>query len=101
MLGFFSPAGSLGGSFLCGDFPEAMLTSDYYVSPLAVVASWVDAAMTDEAGVPAALGPIGLEGVSNFADFYWGKGYGVGPSIPNNLIKGWWYVVGDQTQFDY
>jgi hypothetical protein len=98
MTGFFSPAGSIGGYFLCGDFPDEMLISpdieSQFSQPLTVVAAWMDAAISDNVGVPAAMGPIGPKGVHDFFDFYWGHGYGVGPSIPNSLITGWWYIVG-------
>jgi hypothetical protein len=37
------------------------------------------------------MGPINVDGISDFNDYYWGKGP-VGPSIPQAQIRGWWYV---------
>jgi Family of unknown function (DUF6345) len=91
MFGFFSPASDLEIG-LCVDFPGDMLGIN--TKPEFIVEAWVDAAISDDVGVPAAMGPIGPGGVNDFTDFYWGRGDGVGPSIPNSLITGWWYVIG-------
>ncbi len=100
MTGFFNDASSLEIQF-CGDFPHYMLVSENNFPPLTVVAAWVDTAISDNVGIPAAIGPIGPEGVNNFFDNYWGRGgFGVGPSIPANLITGWWYVVGANVAFN-
>jgi hypothetical protein len=101
MTGFFNDGSSLEIQF-CADFPHNMLVSENNFPPLTVVAAWVDTAISDSAGVPAAIGPIGPEGVNNFFDCYWGCdcGWGVGPSIPSNLITGWWYVLGANVVFN-
>lgn len=100
MTGFFNDASSVEVQF-CGDFPYNMLVAEStYFPPLTVVAAWVDAAISDGVGIPAAIGPIGPEGVNNYYDYYWGRGAGVGPSIPATLITGWWYIVGAQVVFN-
>jgi hypothetical protein len=100
MTGFFNPASSLEIQFFA-DFPYNMLVAENnYFPPLTVVTAWVDTAISDGAGIPAAIGPIGPEGVNNYYDYYWGRGAGVGPSIPAGLITGWWYIVGAQVVFN-
>ena len=94
MTGFFTPASALAIG-LCADFPGGMLGVLDNNPPLTIVEAWVDAAISDDAGIPAAMGPVGPNGVLDFMDYYWGKGP-VGPSIPTGLIKGWWYIAPDQ-----
>jgi Family of unknown function (DUF6345)/Putative Ig domain len=48
----------------------------------------------------AAMGPVGTNGVSDFHDYFPGKG-NMGPSIPPSQLTGWWYlntIVGHTTQ---
>jgi hypothetical protein len=58
-----------------------------------IVSAWMSASdITQITGIqPAALGPIGPEGVSDLADYYWGKG-DVGPTIPAGQTTGYWYL---------
>ena len=99
MTGFFNDASPLEIQF-AADFPHEMLVSQNNFPPLTVVAAWVDTAISDNVGIPAAIGPIGPEGVNDFFDCYWGRGWGVGPSIPAGLITGWWYVLGANVVFN-
>jgi len=64
-----------------------------------VVQSWLSATDATDIGTAAAMGPMtnvdqGVTlGVCNYGDFYWGRGP-VGPTIPRNMIHGWWYIRG-------
>jgi len=56
--------------------------------------------MSNNMGTPAAMGPVfNLEyegrtvSICDYFDYYWGKGP-VGPTIPQSLINGWWYIQG-------
>ncbi len=94
MTGFFTDASGIAIDF-CADFPGGMLGLLDNTPPLTIVAAWVDAALADDVGIPAAMGPVGPDAACDFLDFYWGKG-SVGPSIPKSLIQGWWYIFPDQ-----
>ena len=68
--------------------------------PVTIVQSWLSAANATDIGTAAAMGPItniDVDGVTigvwNYGDYYWGKGP-VGPTIPRNMIDGWWYIQG-------
>jgi hypothetical protein len=68
--------------------------------PMTIVQSWLNAANATDIGTPAAMGPITnvdvrgtTVGVCDYADYYWGRG-AVGPTIPRNMIDGWWYIKG-------
>jgi hypothetical protein len=68
--------------------------------PQTIVQAWLNAANATDIGTPAAMGPIvNLDllgttlGISDYADYYWGKG-AVGPTLPQELINGWWYIKG-------
>ena len=68
--------------------------------PQTIVQSWLSAANATDIGTAAAMGPItnidvgGVTiGVCDYSDYYWGKGP-VGPTIPRNMIDGWWYIQG-------
>ena len=68
--------------------------------PQTIVQSWLSAANATDIGTAAAMGPItniDVEGVTigvcDYGDYYWGKGP-VGPTIPRNMIDGWWYIRG-------
>jgi hypothetical protein len=104
MIGFFTTASDAGVGF-AGDFPGNMLGAGGH-SPQTVVQSWINAALSDHMGTPAAMGPIYNIKVQGFdfpfydyGDHYWGKG-SVGLTIPPSLVNGWWYVKGtDSVQF--
>ena len=67
--------------------------------PQTIVQSWLSATRATDIGTAAAMGPmtnvdVGVTlGVCNYGDYYWGKGP-VGPTIPRNMIHGWWYIQG-------
>jgi hypothetical protein len=68
--------------------------------PMTIVQSWLNAANATDIGTAAAMGPITnvdvrgtTVGVCDYADYYWGRG-AVGPTIPRNMIDGWWYIKG-------
>ncbi len=70
------------------------------IEPQTIVQAWLNAANATDIGTPAAMGPItNIEvlgttiGVSDYGDYYWGKG-AVGPTIPRNIIDAWWYIKG-------
>jgi hypothetical protein len=71
-----------------------------FFQPHTIVQSWLNAANATDIGTPAAMGPITnvnvrgtTVGVCDYADYYWGRG-AVGPTIPRNMIDGWWYIKG-------
>jgi Family of unknown function (DUF6345) len=83
----------------CFDFPLNFL-GFFILPPQTIVQAWLNAANAANIGTPAAMGPIfnidlfGLTlGISDYGDHYWGKG-AVGPTIPQDLINGWWYIKG-------
>ena len=67
--------------------------------PQTIVQSWLSATDATDIGTAAAMGPmtnvnVGVTlGVCNYGDYYWGRGP-VGPTIPRNMIHGWWYIQG-------
>jgi len=85
------------------DFVRNFLGAKFWFidfEPQTIVQSWINAANATDIGTPAAMGPVtnieirGLTlGVSDFGDYYWGRG-GVGPTIPRNAINAWWYIKG-------
>jgi hypothetical protein len=83
------------------DFPLGFLGLPLFgLEPQTIVQAWLNAANATDIGTPAAMGPIvnvdvlGITlGISDYADHYWGKGT-VGPTIPQALINGWWYIKG-------
>ena len=95
LLAFHTEA--LDSNSFCFDFPLGFL-GFLFLPPQTIVQSWLNAANAAGIGTPAAMGPIfnidvlGITfGVSNYGDYYWGKG-SVGPTIPRQLINGWWYI---------
>ena len=91
LTGFNSGEAVADGSFEY-NFAHLMLGSQY-LPPLPIVGSWFLAAAFagyDGHGFPAAMGPIGPSAISDYTDYYWGKG-AVNPTIPPAQIKGWWY----------
>ncbi|PMD33416.1 hypothetical protein L207DRAFT_518185 [Hyaloscypha variabilis F] len=99
LLGFETEASDNGVGFMT-DFPDNILGASS--SPQTIVQGWLNAAISNQMGTPAAMGPIhnvtlfgGLFkfGISNYEDYYWGKGT-LGPNISQAEINGWWYVQG-------
>lgn len=97
ILGFETEASDNGVGFMT-DFPGNILGATS--APQTVVQGWLNAAMSNQMGTPAAMGPIRnvqvLDfhfGISNYGDYYWGKG-SVGPNISQAQINGWWYIQG-------
>jgi hypothetical protein len=96
MLGFETNASDNGVGFMT-DFPGNILGA---TPPQTVVQGWLNAAIANQMGTPAAMGPIfnldilGITlGIYNYNDHYWGKGT-VGPNILQSMIDGWWYIQG-------
>jgi hypothetical protein len=105
LLGFETEASDAGVGFM-SDFPANILSGvtlplfGSLFPPQTIVQGWLNAAIANQMGTPAAMGPLrnvttdnGTIGISNFTDFYWGKGP-VGPSIDRSQINGWWYIQG-------
>lgn len=97
LLGFETTASDNGVGFMT-DFPENILGTTS--SSQTVVQGWLNAAISNQMGTPAAMGPIQnvqirrlTFGISNYGDFYWGKG-SLGPNISQSEINGWWYIQG-------
>jgi Family of unknown function (DUF6345) len=109
LLGFETEASDAGIGFM-NDFPANILG---YLSisifgetlylpqpPQTLVQGWLNAAIANQMGTPAAMGPIwNLDigeislSICDYPDYYWGKGT-VGLNIPQSLINGWWYIQG-------
>jgi len=105
MLGFETTASDNGVGFMT-DFPFNILGFTFpglgieVFPPQTVVQGWLNAAIANQMGTPAAMGPIcnididgATFGITNYNDFYWGKGP-VGPTLDTSLINGWWYIQG-------
>jgi hypothetical protein len=104
LLGFETTASDAGVGFMT-DFPMNILgftfePFGYLWQPQTIVQGWLNAAIANQMGTPAAMGPIwnveivGLPlAICDYSDYYWGKGT-VGPNIPQSLINGWWYIQG-------
>jgi hypothetical protein len=102
MLGFYSNASDAGVGFMT-DFPYFILGLNLgfiVIPPQTIVQGWLTSAMANNMGTPAAMGPVyNLEyegqmvSICDYFDYYWGKGP-VGPTIPQLLINGWWYIQG-------
>jgi hypothetical protein len=100
LLAFHTEAGD--SHSFCSDFPVGFLglSSIFTFAPRTIVQSWLSAADATNIGTAAAMGPITnvtvggrTYGVSDYGDFYWGKG-SVGPTISRQQINGWWYIRG-------
>jgi hypothetical protein len=108
LLGFETEASDAGIGFM-SDFPANILgyvsvsifgTTLYLPSPpTTIVQGWLNAAITNQMGTPAAMGPINGS-ICDYWDFYWGKG-SVGPNIPQSEITGWWYIQGTGPMQDF
>ena len=94
------PAGQSGARTVLGRLPPRVLAFGTLYPAQTIVQGWLNAAIANQMGTPAAMGPIlnlDIDGVSfaicDYPDYYWGKGT-VGPNIPQSLINGWWYIQG-------
>jgi hypothetical protein len=67
--------------------------------PTTIVQGWLSAAISNNMGTPAAMGPINGD-ICDYWDYYWGKGP-VGPNIPQSQITGWWYIQGTGPMQDF
>lgn len=102
MLGFYTTASDAGVGFMT-DFPLFILGFQFLfidLQPQTIVQGWLNSAIGNNMGTPAAMGPVlNVEyqgqtvGICDYDDYYWGKGP-VGPTIPQSLINGWWYIQG-------
>jgi uncharacterized protein DUF6345 len=100
LLGFETNASDNGVGFMT-DFPANILGPVFGLfPPLTIVQGWLSAAISNQMGTPAAMGPIHnvdgkktTSGIWDYTDYYWGKGP-VGPNLPQSLINGWWYIQG-------
>jgi Family of unknown function (DUF6345) len=99
VLAFHTEA--LDSNSFVSDFSLGFLGFPLFFEPQTIVQAWLNAANATNIGTPAAMGPIvnidvlGITlGISDYADYYWGKGT-VGPTIPQELINGWWYIRGN------
>ena len=97
LLAFTDVALDDNGTNFMLDFPANILGTTS--SPQTIVQGWLNAAISNQIGTPAAIGPIrnvqqGLViGVLDYDDYYWGKG-SVGPNISQCDISGWWFIQG-------
>jgi hypothetical protein len=108
LLGFETDASDAGIGFMT-DFPANILgymsvaifgTTLYFpVPPTTIVQGWLNAAVTNNMGTPAAMGPINVN-ICDYWDYYWGKGP-VGPNIAQSQITGWWYIQGTGPMQDF
>jgi len=102
MLGFYTTASDAGVGFMT-DFPLFILGFQFLfidVQPQTIVQGWLNSAIGNNMGTPAAMGPVlnvkyqgRTVGICDYGDYYWGKGP-VGLTIPQSLINGWWYIQG-------
>jgi hypothetical protein len=116
LMGFETEASDAGVGFM-SDFPANILgyisisifADTIYIPQPAqtVVQGWLNAALANQMGTPAAMGPIynvDIEGmilsICDYPDYYWGKGT-VGPNIPQSLINGWWYIQGTDAMQEF
>lgn len=104
LLGFETTASDNGVGFMT-DFPVNILGTTS--SPQTIVQGWLNAAISNQMGTPAAMGPLHnvrfldfTIGISNYGDYYWGKG-SVGPNIPQSDINGWWYIQGTDAEQEF
>jgi hypothetical protein len=108
LLGFETDASDAGVGFMT-DFPANILgyipfsifgnTLYFPQAPTTVVQGWLSSAIANQMGTPAAMGPT-YNGICDYGDYYWGKGP-VGPTIPQSLINGWWYIQGTGPMQDF
>ena len=91
LLGFHTNAAANMG--FTGEFAHNMLRNPFlwWNNPMKVRVAWFDATDSHQPNgrVAVAMGPIRSGNVSNFNDYFHGKGP-VGPDIPSGSIVGWW-----------
>lgn len=91
LLGFHTNAGANMG--FTGEFAHNMLRNQFlwWNKPMKVRVAWFDATDSHQSNgrVAVAMGPIRSGNVSNYNDYFHGKG-SVGPDIPSGSIVGWW-----------
>lgn len=63
--------------------------------PVTIVGAWLQASKEQQPDgvVPAVMGVYGTGGISNYGDYFHGKGP-VGPDLRGADIAGWWYLRG-------
>jgi hypothetical protein len=108
LLGFETTASDAGVGFMT-DFPANILgyvpisfffTTLYFpLPPYTIVQGWLNSAIANQMGTPAAMGPT-YNGICDYWDYYWGKGP-VGPNISKSQINGWWYIQGTGPMQDF
>ena len=99
ILGFTTDAADDTGTSFMLDFPANILGATS--TPQTLVQGWLNAAISNQVGTPAAMGPImnirfpgfGTIGIADYGDNYWGKG-SVGPNITQAETNGWWFIQG-------
>lgn len=67
----------------------------WWQQPMKVRQAWAQASIDDQPPqvVWATMGAFGSGGLSNYNDYFWGRG-SVGPDIPAGQITGYWWVAG-------
>jgi hypothetical protein len=106
LLGFTTLASDDNGTNFMIDFPANILGATS--GPQTIVQGWLNSALSNQIGTPAAMGPIhnvrlprlGVFGIFDYEDSYWGKG-SVGPNIPKSEINGWWFIQGTSAVQDF
>lgn len=89
MLGFANTAYDSDG--FAGTFADWMLGRFHILPPMPVRASWLLATDSNQPGsvIASVMGVIGPAGMSNYNDYFWGKGP-VGPDLRGANIQGYW-----------
>jgi Family of unknown function (DUF6345) len=105
LLGFETEASDAGVGFMT-DFPLNILGTAL-PPPQTIVQGWLSSAIANDMGTPAAMGPLHalffkdrVFYLSNYADYYWGKG-SVSYNIYQQSVNGWWYIQGTDAPLDY
>jgi hypothetical protein len=84
---------SSNAAYSAGAFPKAFAKDILGVgtSPLTILQAWFAASSATNEGTAAAMGPVGIGGVTDQGDYYVGKG-SMGPTIQPADVRGWWYL---------
>lgn len=105
LLAFTTIAWDNNGTNFMLDFPANILGATS--SPQTIVQGWLNSAISNQIGTPAAIGPIlnvrlplGTFAICDYYDNYWGKG-SVGPNIDRRHINGWWFIQGTDAVQDF
>jgi hypothetical protein len=82
-----------GAAYSAGAFPKAFAERILGVngSPEPILDAWLDASTATGEGTAAAMGLIGVGGVTDMSDHYIGQG-AMGPTISPANAAGWWFV---------